>query len=194
MRTQDPYLLVTLREDNRRHAAAPRRDGLLLDTSDGHHDARQRHLPRHRQVGAHGLSRGERYHRRDHGATGGGTILGRRSRWHVHVKRRLIEEGVVGLLLVQVGPGEGVRDVGGLLHHVAQLSRGLEGAPLLVLPVLHDGGALDVQRASARRVGVGRPINSRRVWFARPINSRRVWFARIRSHRKRRRRITEVEV
>ena len=75
----------------------------------------------HGEVGADGLVQRQAHDGGNDGGAGGGPVLGRRPRWHVHVDGRVCEVAIERVAAQHEGAREGVRDAGALLHHVAQL-------------------------------------------------------------------------
>src|SRR3954454_21100589 len=120
--------LVQLRGDRVRHARALRGERLLLEPADRQHLAGERDLARHGDVGAHRPSGDKRHDRRRHRDARARPVLRHRAGRHVHVQVVRAEPVLRDLpvpaphMRLDVGESRG----GGLLHHVAELSRDLE--------------------------------------------------------------------
>eukprot|EP00968_Pinguiococcus_pyrenoidosus_P022016 scaffold2979_cov243-Pinguiococcus_pyrenoidosus.AAC.17 len=137
--------LVPRGEHQRIHARTPRGDGLLLDSADGKHLARQTHLSSHRNVRPARNARGEAQQGGDHRHSRGRPVLRRGALGHVHVDICLVKKvcyqwidfplaAVPGRRGLQDLPRDGDGDLATFLHHGAQLAGGHESAAARTRP------------------------------------------------------------
>ncbi len=112
---------VRLRQDQFEDLLPPRRNHLFA------HPANGQYMPGQGQLAGHGhaffrrLVAGQRQQGAGHGHPGTRPVLRRGAFRHVQVDEGFVEEGRVTAELLQVRADVAVGDLGGLLHHVAQL-------------------------------------------------------------------------
>ncbi|MPM82022.1 hypothetical protein SDC9_129080 [bioreactor metagenome] len=96
--------------------------GLFLESSDGKHPAPEGNFARHGNIAPHRRPGKSGNHRCGDGDARGGTVLGNRAFWEVDVKVAVFVKFSVDAQLS--GAAADIRDgrVGGLLHHIAQVS------------------------------------------------------------------------
>ena len=134
---------VALGQDHLAQPGPVRGEHLLLHPADRQHAALQGDLTGHAHARAHGPAGQQADQRGRHGDAGRGPVLGHRARGHVQVEAA--GEGVAPQPeVVGVRAHEGQRDLGRLLHDVAQLAGDAETG----LTVHRDG--LDEEDVAAR--------------------------------------------